>query len=210
MAERPGQRGRGKPGFGDQQAAGGLLVEPVHQPRLLSLGVAHHFQHVVDIAGDAGAALHRKPGRLVQHHDVGILEQDHVLERLQRLVLGFRQMAGNLGRIQFERRNPDALAFLDPVLAVGALAVDAQLALPDDALDVGKRQAGKARLEKAVDPHVVLVRRHHDGLDFGRQRRRLGNDLFGLGDERRRSRRARRGGCKTRRGLATRTMRLRL
>ena len=31
----------------------------------------------------------------------------------------------------------------------------------------------KPRLEKTVDPHVVLVRRHHDGLDLCRQRRRL-------------------------------------
>ncbi len=36
-------------------------------------------------ARDAGAALHGKPCGLVQHHDVGVLEQDHVLQRLQRL-----------------------------------------------------------------------------------------------------------------------------
>src|SRR5665213_265513 len=118
-------------------------------------------------------------------------------------------MARDLRRSELERRNADALAFLKPVLAVGALAVDTQFALPNDALDVGKRQAGKARLEKAIDAHVVLVRRHHDGLHFDRQWRQLGNDLFGLGNERRRPRRARCGDRKTWRGLAARTMRLR-
>ena len=59
-----------------------------------------------------------------------------------------------------------------PILAVGALAVDAQFAFTDDALNVGERQAGKPRFEKAVDAHVVFVRRHDDGLDLGRQRRR--------------------------------------
>ena len=118
----------------------------------------------------AGAALHRKPGGLVQHHDVGVLVQDHVLQRLQRLRRRFRELACGLGRIELQRRNANALPFLQPVLAVGALAVDAQLAFADDALDVGERQAGKARLEKAVDAHVVLVRGHDDGLDLCRQR----------------------------------------
>src|SRR5262249_42487393 len=54
--------------------------------------------------------------------------------------------------------------------AVGALAVHAQLAFTDDALDMRERQPGKARLEEAVDPHVVLIIRHHHGLHLGRQR----------------------------------------
>jgi hypothetical protein len=44
---------------------------------------------------------------------------------------------------------------------IGALAVDAQLAFADDALDMGERQAGKARFQKAIDAHVVFVGRHH-------------------------------------------------
>ena len=119
----------------------------------------------------------------------------------KRLGRRFRELPGDLGRIELQRRNADALPLLQPVLAVGALAVDAQLAFADDALDMGERQAGKARLEKAVDAHVVLVRGHDDGLHLGRQRRRLGDELFRLGHERRRLRRARRGNA---RGLAAR------
>src|SRR5262249_40438416 len=45
------------------------------------------------------------------------------------------------------------------------------LAFADDALDVGERQAGKARFEEAIDAHVVLVGRHGDGLHLDRQQR---------------------------------------
>ena len=150
-----------------------------------------------------------RPSGLVQHHDIGVLVEDHVLERLERFCRRLREASGEVGRIQLERRNADALALFDPVLAVGALAVDAQLAFADDALDMGERQAGETRLQKAVDPHVVLVRGHDHGLNLGRQRRRFGDDLLGLGNERRRLRRARRGSRETRRRLATRTMRRR-
>ena len=203
MAERSGQRGRRKSRFRDQQAARGFLVEPMHQPRFLPLCVAHHFQHLIDMPRGAGTALHRQTGRLVQHHDVGVLIQDHVLEGLQRLRRRFRELANHLGRIELERRNADALAFFKAILAVGTLAVDAQLAFADDALDVRERQAGKTRLEKTVDAHVVLVRGHHHGLNFGRQRRRLGDGLLGLGHERLWLGGARRGRGKPRGRLAT-------
>ena len=54
-----------------------------------------------------------------------------------------------------------------------ALAVHAHLAFADDALDVAERQAGKPRLEEAVDAHVVFVRRDGDGLHARGELRRL-------------------------------------
>src|SRR4029434_9537575 len=90
------------------------------------------------------------------------------------------ELARALRGIELERRNANALPLLDPVLAVGALAVDAQFALPDDALDMGERKPRKARFQKAVDAHVVLVGGDDDGLNLGRQRRRLGRDLLRL------------------------------
>src|SRR5687768_11683139 len=68
-----------------------------------------------------------------------------------------------------QRRNADCLPGRQPVLAVGALAVHAQLALPHDTLDVRVAETRKPRLEKAVDAHVGFVRRHRDGLHLGRQ-----------------------------------------
>ncbi|MGY2936752.1 hypothetical protein ACVWZ6_006354 [Bradyrhizobium sp. GM6.1] len=80
-----------------------------------------------------------------------------------------RLRIGCLRRVELQRRNPDALALLQPILAVDALAVDAQLAFANDALNVGERQAGKVRFKEAIDAHVVLVGRHLDGLHLGRQ-----------------------------------------
>ena len=154
----------GKACLGDQQAARRVLVDPVHKPWLLALGIAHHLQHLIDVSRRAGAALHRKPERLVQHENIVVLVDRHLLQRGKRLLRAFRQFAHRLRRVELQRRNADALPLLQPVLAVDALAVDAQLALTDDALDVRERQAGKARFEKAIDAHVVLVGRHFDGL----------------------------------------------
>jgi hypothetical protein len=67
---------------------------------------------------------------------------------LQRLGCSFRELARDLRRIELERRNANALPLLDPVLAVGPLAVDAQFALTDDALDMGERQTGETRSRK--------------------------------------------------------------
>src|SRR5262249_31348433 len=40
--------------------------------------------------------------------------------------------------------------------------------------DVREGQARKPRFEKTIDPHIVLVRRHCDRLDFCRKLRRFG------------------------------------
>ena len=94
-----GEFGRGEARLGDQEAAGGLLVEPMHQPRFLALGVAHHLQHLVDMPRGAGTALHREPGRLVQHEHVIVLVKRHGLQRGKRLFLRFRERVGDLWRI---------------------------------------------------------------------------------------------------------------
>src|SRR5205807_1942905 len=75
------------------------------------------------------------------------------------------------------------------------------------ALDVGEGQAGKPRLEEAIDAHIVLIRRHDYGLYFCGQQRRLGNDLLGFGHVSGRLCRMRPG--KARRRFPTRSMSLR-
>ena len=65
------------------------------------------------------------------------------------------------------RTGTPVLAAGKPRLRLAALAVHAHLAFADDALDMAEREAGKARLEEAVDAHAVLVRRDGDGLHLG-------------------------------------------
>ena len=49
----------------------------MNQARLLALGVAPGLQHAVDMARDAGTALHRQAGRLVEHEHLVVLVQQH-------------------------------------------------------------------------------------------------------------------------------------
>jgi hypothetical protein len=65
------------------------------------------------------------------------------------------------------RRDAYGLSYLQTLLRLSAPPIDAQLALPDDALDVRERQPGEARLQEAVDAHACLVRRHPHVLHRG-------------------------------------------
>ena len=144
----------------------------MHQPRPLAVRVAHDFQHAVEVPRGAGAALHRKPHRLVEHQHIGIFVERNRFEKVGGLLVGLIAHRPRLGRIEPQRRNAHRLPGLQPVLRLGALAVDAHLAFADDALDVREAQARKPRLEKAIDPHAVLVGRDGDVLDACGQLRR--------------------------------------
>ena len=158
-AEGLGERRGGKPGLRHQQAAGGILVEPVHQPRALAVGVAQHVEHAIEMARGAGAALHREPHGLVEHQHVVVLVERDRFEEFAGLGLGLAAGRARLGLLEPQRRDAHRLPGLEPLLWLRALAVHAQLALADDALDVGERQPGKARLEEAVDAHAGFVAR---------------------------------------------------
>ena len=132
-----GKRGRREPGLGHQQAPGCVLVEPVHQARPLAGAVAQHIEHAVDVAHGAGAALHREPHRLVQDQHVVVLVQHDRPQEFAGFLLGFGEIGG-LWSVELERRNPHRGAFLQPVLGVDPLAVDAQLAFADQPLDMGE------------------------------------------------------------------------
>ena len=65
-AEQRGQLAGGAGRAGEQQHAGGVAVQPVHQPRPVFGAEAQGIQHAVEVAGDAGAALHRQAIGLVR------------------------------------------------------------------------------------------------------------------------------------------------
>jgi hypothetical protein len=158
MAERTGERARCKTGLGDQQAAGRFAVETMNETRLLALGVAHHLQHLIDMLRHARTALHGKTRGLVEHHQIVVLEQDHLAQFFEGLRRSFGQLATGLRCIEFQRRNADALSLFKPVLAVGTLAVHAQLAFANDALDVGKT-TGPENDARESGPRACCLRR---------------------------------------------------
>ena len=171
-AEGLGKRRSGKARLRHQQAAGGVLVEPMDQPRALSIGAgpAQGAEHAVNVTRGAGAALHGEAHGLVEHHDVVVLvERDRFQEGAVLLRAG--RVIARRRRFQLERRDAHRLAGREPRFRLGALAVHAHLAFADDALDVAERQARKTGLEEAVDAHVVFVGGDGDGLHGGRQSR---------------------------------------
>ena len=126
VAERLGQALGGLPGAGDQQQAAGILVEAMDQPRPLLEAEAQRVEHAVDVPLRAGPALHRQPRRLVEDDDV-IVAMDHQATGSRRRPGRKRsEISPRLGRRRQgdAGRQADRLPGLDPVLALGPLAVD--------------------------------------------------------------------------------------
>ena len=163
------ERRGGKTRFGHQQAAGRILVEPVHEPRPLRVGMrpAQRAEHAVDVAHGTRAALHGEAHRLVEDEHVVVFVQRDRFDK-GAVLLRLRGVIARRRRRQRERRHTHALPGFEPRLRLGALAVQAHLAFAHDALDVAERQARKPRLEEAVDAHAGFIRRHGERLDaFG-------------------------------------------
>src|SRR5262249_9782641 len=97
---------------------------------------------------------------------------------------GLEEVAGliaNLGvasrrtrLIQSQRRNAHRLPGLEPLLGLRALAVHAQFALSNDALDVREGEPREPRLDEAIDAHAGFVRSDFGDLYAGRGCHRFG------------------------------------
>ena len=83
-------------------------------------------------------------------------------------------------RLEAQRRDAHGLPGFQPVLWLGALAVDPHLAFTDDALDVGEAQARKALLEKTVDAHAGFIGGDGDVLHARRHLNQHGNLCFAI------------------------------
>ena len=118
----------------------------------------------------AGAALHSKAHRLVEDENVLVLVERDRLQEIAVVLVARRVAGGGLRRVKLEGRNANGLAGFEAVVRPGALAVDAEFALAHDALDVREGELGKARDQKAVDPHARLIRFNREGLNAGGER----------------------------------------
>jgi hypothetical protein len=120
----------------------------VHQPGALALRVAQHLEHAVEMARGARAALHREPHGLVQHQHVGVLVERDRLEEIAGLGIRLVFRRARPGLVQAQRRDTHRLSGSSRCFGLRALAVHAQLAFADHALDMGERQPGETRLEE--------------------------------------------------------------
>ena len=106
------------------------------------------------------------PG-LVEHEHVAILEQDHLAQEVG--VGGIGGAASALpAAAQVERRHAHVLAGFQPGRDFDPFALDADLALAHDLVEMRLRQVGIAAAEPAVEPHARLVLADGDGLDARR------------------------------------------
>ncbi len=137
LAQQRMQRAQRAAPLRDQQAARGRAVEPVHELELRQLG-AQRTQRLDAAERDAGAAVHGEPGRLVEHEQPLVLEHDP----LARASRSEPPLAGaGAGARVGDRRHPDAIARLQPVLRVHAPRVHAHLARADQPIDMTPRHA---------------------------------------------------------------------
>ena len=122
-------------------------------------------------------ALDGEPHGLVEDEDVLVLVERDRLEEVALVLV----LAALRDRAAAGRASSGGMRIFWPAssrsLRLRALAVDAQLALADDALDMREGELRKARDEEAVDPHLGLVGIDLKRLHAGRQnllRLRLG------------------------------------
>jgi hypothetical protein len=66
------QKRGGGLGAGGDNHAGSLAVEPMHQPRALAVRFGERRQQIFQAAGNAGPALHRKAGGLVEDKNLRV------------------------------------------------------------------------------------------------------------------------------------------
>ena len=114
------------------------------------------------MAGDAGAALHGEPGRLVEDEDLGIFVEQHLRQHFGVALPahGARRERTRGLAVDAERRHADHLAGLDAGVGLGAAAIDADLAGAQQLLQMAEAQPRKMRLEPAIEPHARLAGFH--------------------------------------------------
>jgi hypothetical protein len=149
---------RGAARAGDDEHAGGIPVQPMHESRFLALLARPGFEHLVDVPVEARAALDREAGRLVEHDHLGVLVQHHA--RKQFGVRGVAQIPPRdrprlhiLG-VDAERRNADRLPGLHARIGFRARAIDADLPGPQELLQRTEAQLWEMHLEPAVEAHA--------------------------------------------------------
>jgi hypothetical protein len=74
------RRDQRRPPQRDDKATGGIGVQPMHEPRSI-LAAGQDPEPVFDAVPSGRAGMHRQPGRLVDHNEALVLEQDGRVHR---------------------------------------------------------------------------------------------------------------------------------
>ena len=110
--------------------------------------------------------MHRQPGRLVDHHEVLVFEQDSAF-KLAHQACRRARFGGRPGRRR-QRRDAHLVAPLQPVLRFAAFLVDPHLALAQGAVDARARHPGQVPDQEIIEALIDL-----GGGDFNQADRGL-------------------------------------
>ena len=162
MAAVPGVRRQ-------QQHAGGVAIQPVHQPRPLGRAEAQRIQHSVEVVRDAQArpapacrAACSAPARGRRGRSPGAADRARCWGRSAAYPV-------SAGRRFGQRRDAHRLARGEARCRVGAMSVHSHLSGAAQLLDRTLRQPGKMAAKPAIQPDVSFVGRHDARGDGHRQ-----------------------------------------
>ena len=154
-----GQLGRHGPGPGEQQDAGCILVQPVHQTRLFGVAKGQRFGQPIDMQQSAGAALGRQT--------IGFVDRDDMLITVNHRRLNHLDIGGGQGAVHRlprhlalvrHRRDADHLAHVNPGGRFHPAAINAQFALAAHLFNAPLRQMREMLAQPTVQPLIAFVR----------------------------------------------------
>lgn len=165
--ERGGQP-RGRAGrAGEDQHAGRVAVQPMHEARPMLRPEAQRIEPRVEMAGNSGATLHRQAMRLVQHQQVLVPIQDQTLQILGQAGIDFSGPPWGGGWCQRQRWNADGLAGRQTRGGVSAMSVHPHLTAAAQLLNGALRQAGEMPPEPSIETDLRFVFRHGHEFSHG-------------------------------------------
>src|SRR5690554_656968 len=147
--------------FGQQQQAGGVTVEAVHQLQLFTLW-PELPERLNDAELKAASTVHGNAGWFVDHQQLFVFVHNGGFQPFQQATAYRRWL---VGRWQAKRRDTDDIAGLQPVLGFDTLLVGPYLAFAQDTVNQGFRCAFKVADEKVVDALTGKAVPDFDKLD---------------------------------------------
>ena len=149
----------------DEQASARVAIEPVHE--LERLVRPQCPQRLDDAEGEPGSAVDGKARGLVQHEEPGIFVHDGVAHDGEQGVGNTRRPGLDRRRVA-QRRQPDFVFGREPVVSLLALAVDPDLAAPQQAVDPAAGHALELAQQEIVE---ALAGRRLAGPDLAHANR---------------------------------------
>ncbi len=153
----------------DQQYAGSLAIQPVHQFEIRCIRT-HRAQRFQTFEMTAAAPVHRHAGRFVDRQQPGIFENDPVLQ-LPENAIRRRRIARLFGIGLANRRNTHLIAGFHLVGRLDAALVDPNLAGTKNAIHHAARNALQHAQQVIVDTLSGFIGRDSRNPDLGGRKR---------------------------------------